>query len=298
MHKKLFQRYKHAYIDGFHPEMEHYLWFKTDEGEYFGLLQSALKPEEIKLLIALFDRPKIDEKIRHMSPAESAWHAYLFQEGSLPLKENDGGVRFYYLYSKAPLDDKAAFSEALKGTLEDPIMFWRGNQKAVIVDTKAAGIADPELIKQLSDTLTSDFFIEPNFLLGQLHKIDHSLSGKFQKEYAFADALNDVSRRKLLTFYEALPLLLFARPGLINRGLLSEFFLEVLSDQELVGTLRVYMDCNLNASLAAKKLYMHRNSFQYRIDRFIERTGIDMKHFTEASAVHLILSNTDYFDER
>lgn len=298
MHKKLFEKYKHSYIEGFHPEMEDYLWFKTDEGEHFGISKSALKAEEIKLLEVLFDKPEIDEFYQHMTAAESAWYGYLFEGGPLPHKEADRSVRFFYLYSKDPLEDKAAFSEALEGTLDDSIVLWRGNQKAVIVDTSAAGIADAELIRQLSDTLTSDFFIEPYFLIGQLHKADHSLSGKFQKEYSFADALNEVSRRKLLTFYEALPLLLIARPGLINRSLLSEFFLEVLSDQELVGTLRVYMDCNLNASLAAKKLYMHRNSFQYRIDRVIERTGIDMKQFTEAAAVHLILSNTDYFDEK
>jgi DNA-binding PucR family transcriptional regulator len=33
----------------------------------------------------------------------------------------------------------------------------------------------------------------------------------------------------------------------------------------------------LNASLTAKRLFIHRNSLQYRIDKFIERTGIDIR---------------------
>ncbi|WP_376776406.1 helix-turn-helix domain-containing protein [Bacillus stratosphericus] len=37
-----------------------------------------------------------------------------------------------------------------------------------------------------------------------------------------------------------------------------------------------YMQCNLNTSQASKTLYVLRNSLQYPIDKFIERTG---RHF-------------------
>ncbi|MCY8607352.1 helix-turn-helix domain-containing protein, partial [Bacillus sonorensis] len=50
-----------------------------------------------------------------------------------------------------------------------------------------------------------------------------------------------------------------------------------------------YMQCNLNASLTAKRLFIHRNSLQYRIDRFIEKTGIDIRQFEEAAAVYFII---------
>ncbi|MER2142109.1 MAG: helix-turn-helix domain-containing protein, partial [Priestia megaterium] len=46
---------------------------------------------------------------------------------------------------------------------------------------------------------------------------------------------------------------------------------------------------NLNVSLAAKKLYMHRNSLQYRIEKFIDRTHLDIKHFTGAVSAYLAI---------
>nr|MDH3110555.1 helix-turn-helix domain-containing protein [Bacillus altitudinis] len=44
---------------------------------------------------------------------------------------------------------------------------------------------------------------------------------------------------------------------------------------------------------AAKALYVHRNSLQYRIDKFIERTGLDIRHFQEASAAYFMMNLLD-----
>ena len=44
---------------------------------------------------------------------------------------------------------------------------------------------------------------------------------------------------------------------------------------DLVRTLRVYFACGANASEAADKLFLHRNSMLYRITRIEKLTGID-----------------------
>jgi DNA-binding PucR family transcriptional regulator len=43
---------------------------------------------------------------------------------------------------------------------------------------------------------------------------------------------------------------------------------------------------------------MHRNSLQYRIDKFIEKTGIDIKHFKGAVAVYLAILLQQYADHK
>ncbi|MBY6268509.1 helix-turn-helix domain-containing protein, partial [Parageobacillus thermoglucosidasius] len=58
--------------------------------------------------------------------------------------------------------------------------------------------------------------------------------------------------------------------------------------------IKTFFQCDLNVSLAAKKLYMHRNSLQYRIDKFIEKTGMDIKHFQGAVAVYLAMLIQEY----
>ena len=47
---------------------------------------------------------------------------------------------------------------------------------------------------------------------------------------------------------------------------------------DLVRTLRVYLACGFNASEAADKLFLHRNSMLYRLARIEKLTGADLKN--------------------
>jgi DNA-binding PucR family transcriptional regulator len=47
---------------------------------------------------------------------------------------------------------------------------------------------------------------------------------------------------------------------------------------DLVRTLRVYFACGSNASEAADKLFLHRNSMLYRLARIEKLTGADLKN--------------------
>ena len=49
----------------------------------------------------------------------------------------------------------------------------------------------------------------------------------------------------------------------------------------LVRTLELYFECNGNVSIAAKKLFLHRNSLIYRMDRIKEILNSDLKNPTE-----------------
>ncbi|MGI8649795.1 MAG: PucR family transcriptional regulator [Rubrobacter sp.] len=46
-------------------------------------------------------------------------------------------------------------------------------------------------------------------------------------------------------------------------------------NSDLVKTLRVYFESNANASEAAQRLYLHRNSLNYRLLRVQSITGLD-----------------------
>ena len=56
---------------------------------------------------------------------------------------------------------------------------------------------------------------------------------------------------------------------------------------DLVRTLRVYFACGANASLAADRLFLHRNSMLYRLERIRELTGLDLRDNRVALALQL-----------
>ncbi len=58
--------------------------------------------------------------------------------------------------------------------------------------------------------------------------------------------------------------------------------LSVLNDAELVQTARLFLDNNLNISIASKVGYMHRNTLIYRLDKIKKIIGLDIRSFNEA----------------
>lgn len=57
---------------------------------------------------------------------------------------------------------------------------------------------------------------------------------------------------------------------------------------EVIETVISFIGNNMNSSQSAKKLYMHRNTLNYRIDNFIEKTHINVREFKGANAIYML----------
>jgi len=75
----------------------------------------------------------------------------------------------------------------------------------------------------------------------------------------------------------------------------AEFMEQVLRgtdhalDAETVTTLEHFFALDCNVSETAKKLYIHRNTLLYRLDKFKQETGLDVRTFNHAVLVRLAL---------
>lgn len=59
-------------------------------------------------------------------------------------------------------------------------------------------------------------------------------------------------------------------------------------DRETINTIEEFMDCGLNISDASKKLYIHRNTLIYRIEKIKKETGFDIRQFTDATIFRIL----------
>ncbi|RKD32736.1 PucR family transcriptional regulator [Thermohalobacter berrensis] len=72
--------------------------------------------------------------------------------------------------------------------------------------------------------------------------------------------------------------------------------IDKLSGEELK-TANTFIDCNLNISQAARKLYVHRNTLIYRLDKIKKDIGFDLRVFNDVfqfkllSIIYLYMSN-------
>ena len=76
-----------------------------------------------------------------------------------------------------------------------------------------------------------------------------------------------------------------------NKEPLKKKIIKYIADKvssEVIHTVREFISNNMNSSSTSKKLFMHRNTLNYRVDNFIELTNINVKTFKGANAIYLL----------
>jgi DNA-binding PucR family transcriptional regulator len=142
----------------------------------------------------------------------------------------------------------------------------------------------------MTETLESDFYVKISFFVGKFNPFSNQLRSKFlqEKEYFSFGIANLINQLNIFTFERIFPAYLgYHLPPEIKQKVMQVLFGVFCDDQELYATIKVFLENNLNASLTAKKLYIHRNTLQYRIDKFIDKSGIQLKDFYGAFTVFL-----------
>lgn len=60
-------------------------------------------------------------------------------------------------------------------------------------------------------------------------------------------------------------------------------------DKKDVDTIKAFLMCNANSCATANELYLHRNSFNYRMNSFINNTSMDIRDINTLMFIQLIL---------
>ena len=72
---------------------------------------------------------------------------------------------------------------------------------------------------------------------------------------------------------------------------------EVFEDEEMLSTAEAFLQSSLNVSETSRKLYMHRNTLLYRLDKIEKATGLNIRQFSDAvsfrvlTVLHKLLKN-------
>ncbi len=99
----------------------------------------------------------------------------------------------------------------------------------------------------------------------------------------------------------ALERLICSLPGPICRefvaATLGPRITEERGADELLRTVRVFLDADQNVSEAARKMYIHRNTMTYRLEKFQKLTGLDCSSFGDGLRVRMALLILQYLGE-
>ena len=93
------------------------------------------------------------------------------------------------------------------------------------------------------------------------------------KEYMLVKMLEDVPEAKLSEYLAEIT---------------DEASKEIFDDEEMVGTAEEFLQNSLNVSETSRKLYMHRNTLLYRLDKIEKATGLNIRQFSDAVSFRVL----------
>ncbi|WP_332630348.1 PucR family transcriptional regulator [Halalkalibacter flavus] len=272
---------------------DNFYWFKTPDNVTIGFPIDLMHEKELDLLnIFLTPIPK-QKEFSPRTPEEEYWSSILFKGSEAkPERHNGETFRFIYFQLKDELQEREAFTEAIRNMFPSKtIILWENESSGVIIDLDPKMTDTIEnLFESIVDNIISDFFLEIVMYIGISNVTIAEANTRFYWEQSNFQTIKQLYKKRVYKGEEVLPFMLIgeARPDTLVK-IREQTLKQVIEDPDLIQTIKVYLDCNMNVSLAAKKLYLHRNTLQYRVDKFIEKTGIDIRHFRSAVSIYLSL---------
>ncbi|MEN1935985.1 helix-turn-helix domain-containing protein [Paenibacillus sp. 102] len=264
---------------------EDYSWFLV-EGNKVGIRKSRLHQRERQLLSSILT--PIHTDTFYETEKEKSWYEALYKNKNIPIVS----VRFLHFFTTKPIVEREEFQDALQSMFSfTTTTIWETSQTGVLILEENI----PEYILQTAlDTLETDFFISLSFFIGRHYTQTNELARLYQWERKLFSFLSPYLSKKITHIEQLLPYqLMISLPKEEREKYTNQLLTHISNDKELIDSVKVFFQCNLNVSLAAKQLYLHRNTLQYRIDKFIEKTGINIKTFEGAVAVYMAFLSLD-----
>lgn len=167
-------------------------------------------------------------------------------------------------------------------------------------------VADDETIEEqaataslLVDMLNTEAMMNAKVSFGTIVEDIKEISNSY-KEATMALSVGGIFYPdRAVISYKALGIgrLIYHLPKSLCEMFLEEVFgseIPEIVDDETLNTINQFFENNLNISETARKLYLHRNTLTYRIEKIEKITGLDIKNFEDAMTFKIALMVARY----
>ena len=167
-------------------------------------------------------------------------------------------------------------------------------------------VADDELeriAQQMEDTLKGELFIKTVIGIGTVAEHLRELADSYKEAQTAIEVCKVFDSEKSILNYENLGIgrLIYQLPTTLCEIFLSEVFKKSAIDsldQETLFTINKFFENNLNVSETSRKLFVHRNTLVYRLEKIKKLTGLDLRQFDHAIVFKVALMVRKYLSSR
>lgn len=156
-----------------------------------------------------------------------------------------------------------------------------------------------KLARSISDTLSGEFYTRVNVGIGTVVVGVKDLARSFKEAQVALEVGKVFDTDKVIVSYDNLGIarLIYHLPTTLCETFLQEVFkkgsIESL-DHETLFTIQRFFENNLNVSETSRKLFVHRNTLVYRLEKIKKLTGLDLREFDHAIIFKIALMVKKY----
>ena len=160
-----------------------------------------------------------------------------------------------------------------------------------------------KLAHSMEDVLKNELYIKTVIGFGTVAEHLRNLADSYKEAQTAIDVGKVFDTEKSIINYENLGIgrLIYQLPTTLCDIFLSEVFkknsIESL-DQETLFTINKFFENNLNVSETSRKLFVHRNTLVYRLEKIKKLTGLDLRQFDHAIVFKVALMVRKYLTSR
>ena len=151
-----------------------------------------------------------------------------------------------------------------------------------------------KLARSIADTLGTEFYAKVAIGIGTAVDNIKDLARSYKEAQTAIEVGKVFDTEKYIVNYENLGIgrLIYQLPTTLCEMFLQEVFkygsLESL-DHETLMTIQCFFENNLNVSETSRKLFVHRNTLVYRLEKIRKLTGLDLREFDNAITLKVAL---------
>lgn len=179
------------------------------------------------------------------------------------------------------------------------------NEIAIVKEVKDS--KDPVTLNKLGesifDTLKSEFYVEAIVSISNIASSVTELARAFKEAQTAIEVGKVFETDSRVVNYANLGIarLIYHLPITLCEMYMDEVFksgtIDSL-DHETLFTIQKFFENNLNVSETSRKLFVHRNTLVYRLDKIKKLTGLDLREFESAIVFKVALMVHKYLEEK
>ncbi|MDO5544536.1 MAG: helix-turn-helix domain-containing protein [Eubacteriales bacterium] len=181
------------------------------------------------------------------------------------------------------------------------------NETDVAVIKQVSGTVTAEDMEKVAmgmeETLKNELRIKTIIGIGTVAEHLRELADSYKEAQTAIEVGKVFDTEKSIMHYENLGIgrLIYQLPTTLCEIFLKEVFkknsLDSL-DQETLFTINKFFENSLNVSETSRKLFVHRNTLVYRLEKIRKLTGLDLRQFDHAIVFRVALMVRQYLDSR